>query len=73
MYTCAFPGPDTNVLRHERQISASEGCSRHPYRITDREGSAIGYLPRKISPVCLGLWFQLPSEVHFRDRVLALV
>ena len=57
----------------EPRISASEECSRHPYRITGREGTAIGYLPRKISPVCLGPRFQLPSEVRFRDRALGLV
>ena len=39
----------------EPRISASRGkCSRHPCRITGREGTAIGYLPQKTSPVCLG-------------------
>ena len=52
----------------ERQISASEGM--HPCRIV---GTAIGYLRQKISPVCLGLRFQLPSEVRFHDHTLGLV
>ena len=81
-YTCTFPIPrarDRIPCRAPLKRSWSLGsapareCSRHPCRITGREGTAIGYLPQKISPVCLGPRFQLPSEVCFRDRALGLV
>ena len=54
----------------ERRTARARECSGHPCRITDGEGTAIGYLPRKSSPVCFGPRFQLPSEVRFRDRAL---
>ena len=69
-----IPGTGYHVAPLERSWSVGSArareCSRHPCRITDREGTVIGYLPRKISPVCFGPRFQLPSEVRFRDRAL---
>ena len=70
------PGTGYHVVPLERSWSVRSArareCSRHPCRIADREGTAIGYLPQKISPVCLSPRFQPPSEVRFRDRALGL-
>ena len=59
------PGTGYHVAPLERSWSTRSAQarerSRYPCRITDSEGTAIGYLLRKILPVRLGPRFQLPS------------
>ena len=57
-----FLGPDT-MSRHWREAGASDQRERGNAADTHAVsmGTAFGYLPGKISPICLGPRFQLPS------------